>query len=311
MHSESASASASIAVQSARICPPPPPPGKPDLTATVPASVVNQALAATLRAPPALMPQSSSLLDTMRKDCADKGIPATVDFWLSRASAFSPEQRAGLLQRLILALPDDCTLTSPQHALPGAAGASEVACAAAAAVYRGSPDLDAPAHYEAYRQALTRVSDAIAGCGFVMPGAYGFTRQSHAARQMLVGNLGAQSLRTILCGWINWQWAALSAIHVDPLMMDAAGPHRARPLCLAYALDEPSRDASQIRTVLSHEVALPPMAAPTVERRRGGVQEPAVESACPPPAHPPAGPSAGSLQAGSASAAGTTTQFGQ
>jgi len=235
--------------------------------------VVNQALPATLRAPPALMPLPSCLLTTMRSDCSGKGIPATVALWLPRTSAFSREQRAVVLQRLFLALPDDCTLASPQHALPSAAGASDVACAAADAVYRGCPDMAAPSYFAHYEQALASIADAITACGCIMPGAYGFIRQSHAARQLLAGNIGAQHRRTILCGWINWQWAALSAIHVDPLMMDAAGPDRTRPLCLAYALDEPSRDASQIRMFLSRDVALVPR--------------------------------------GSASAAGTAPQFGQ
>lgn len=234
-------------------------------TVAAPASVVNQALPATLRAPPALMPLPSCLLTTLRADCAEKGIPATVALWLPRASALSREQCAVMLQRLILALPDDCTLASPQHALPGAAGASEVARTVADAVYRGYPYLGAPAHYAQYEQALTRLADAITRCGCTVPGIYGFIRQSHAARQMLAGNLCAQTQRTVLCGWINWQWAALSAIHVDPLMMDLAGPDRARPLCLAYALDDPSRDASQIRTLLSRDVALAPMEAPTVD----------------------------------------------
>lgn len=297
-----------------RVGPSPPPSAQPEQTGSVPASVVNQPLPtvlfSALRAPPALMPLPPCLLATLRTDCAEKGIPATVALWLPRASAFPPEQRAVLLQRLILALPDDCTLASPQHALPGAAGASEVAREVADAVYRGDPYLKAPAHYPEYRQALTCISDAIAGCGCVMPGSYGFIRQSRAARQMLVGNLGAERLRTILCGWINWQWAALSAVHADPLMMDAAGPDRARPLCLAYALDDPSRDASQIRMLLSREVALPPLAAPTVDRGRSEVPEPVEELAFP-RAHPQAGPPASPLQAGSASAVGTTTQFGQ
>ncbi|GAB3047320.1 hypothetical protein GCM10027214_06580 [Stenotrophomonas tumulicola] len=194
-------------------------------------------LAAPLAAAPAAASAPVSLLDGMRRRVAQNGVPRTVALCLRAKSAHSTLQHAILCQRLTLALADDRTPSSPLHPL---ATAQSDACH----VYRGIRPLT-PAAFLTYHDALRQLRRGIAEAGTTLAGTYGFMQQSAACERALQRARSPEDTRAALSAWLNWQWSALPAMQVDPLMRAPQGEEPFGPLRCAYALDEPTfhRDA--------------------------------------------------------------------
>lgn len=195
---------------------------------------------------------SSSLLDSLRLRCMQRGAPATIDRCLQITSQQPcATHRALLLQRLTLALADDRRIDSPAGPVNPRADACNTYRLAA---------LPEPPSYAGYQTALTRLHEAVRACKVVLPGTYGFLQRSIACESALRTAVNADQVRRALSGWLNWQWGALAAYTSDPNLRALVGHTPLRPTHLAYALDDDSALCTEVRLALLAAPA-PPAAA--------------------------------------------------
>lgn len=219
-------------------------------------------------------PQPSMSLMELRRRCASEGIPAVVEDCLrvtlvkdglGVAAPLPPRTRAVLLQQLFLSLADDRTKGSPIGVDPRADACRSYQldqtelppigprprgddCRA----YQAGQEI--PPNFLPYHKALLDLSTALATHKDVLPGTYGFLQQSARCKDKLESAETAEDVRSALSGWMNWQWSALPAFDVDPLMRARSGDGALAAVSVAYGLDNNTRDGANILAALHSQL---------------------------------------------------------
>lgn len=178
-------------------------------------------LPAAAATPSAALHTPSPLLTMLRERVMHDGAPMALTYCLSRASRQTEVGRAVLFRSLTLALSQDTALQR----------------ADAAVTYRGQAAASTLDH-AAYRTAMTSLHHAVAACGVVLPGTYGFLQQSALCAARYDDAAQDEGRRAAISGWLNWQWAAVPAATTDPLMCTPGPGMGYRAVSIAYALDE-------------------------------------------------------------------------
>ena len=148
------------------------------------------------------------------------GVPAALAKYLPRAAALELMACVVLLSRLTLALQHDLAIKR-----------------ADAMVLYGATEAETGLDLAAYYSSIMSLRTAIARCGFVVQGTYGFMVQAAHFETAYETASSASERRQVTNGLLNWPYAAEIALKRDPLLRGAEG----EPLgavCVAYGLDQ-------------------------------------------------------------------------
>lgn len=226
----------------------------------VPHTVTNAEATAHVASVPRLLKLApsetgSDLIASLRRRCAEVGAPQLIDAGLAFIRTLSPQEAAVFLRATCLALADDTRL--------GAALAAERGHASARAP-------DAPATpltplLQEYVVSLTGLLRAMAANGTAMSGTYGFTTFAAFCLERIRTAPTHHVATTVVNEWLHWQRGARQAISgTDTLMWPVSGEDPLGPVGFAFALHEPTRDATPVLEELRqfHPWPEPPGPAP-------------------------------------------------
>lgn len=203
--------------------------------------------------PPPLMrlqrgEHQETVLEVLQARCASHGAPALVSAGVPYAATLGatmgPGGEALMLRGLTLALSSDTRLAS---------------LLAAERLSPSAPWWQIPPEITAYIETVETLRAAIGRSGVTLNGTYGFLTHTANLPTRVAAAPNAQLAGGIIHGSLHWQRGARDAIHgSSALMWPQAADDPLRPLTLAFALDEPTPDATTVLAELRELYPLPP-----------------------------------------------------